>query len=148
MGEGEYDVASGAGGLGAEFGGSAVSSPCPYGQNISIHSANNYSDWLEANNPELHWNDLYYRGYFELHFSYDQVEAKYFGLPTIVSRNPYEISLANFTVKSGENRLARPIAGGIAESGSLKGGSISQTNITNNTETGKYFISHFNQEDL
>ena len=143
-----YDAKTGAGALGVEFSGSAVSSPCPYGQNITIHSANNYSNWLEAHNPELHWNDLYYRGYFELHINYDEVVANFFGLPTIVTRNPYEISLANFTVKSGANSLSRPIAGGIAESGSLKGGSIQQTNLTNNTATGEYFISHFNQEDL
>ena len=148
LGDAKYNVDSGAGGLGAEFGGSAVTSPCPYGQNITIKSANNYSDWLEGANPELHWNDLYYRGYFELHLTYDEVTANYFGMPTVITRNPYEISLANFTVKSGANRLSRPIAGGVAESGSLKGGSITQTNITNNTETGQYFISHFNNEDL
>lgn len=138
--ESNYNVESGAGGLGAEFGGSAVTSPCPFGQNITISDANNITEWLTAHNPELHWSEAYYRGYFELHITYDQVEAKYFGLPTVVSRNPYEISLANFTVKSGENRLSRPISGGIAESGSLKGGQVQQTNITNNTETGQYFI--------
>ncbi|KAJ8606207.1 hypothetical protein MRB53_041149 [Persea americana] len=98
------------GSLGVEFAGSAVSSPCPYGQNITQKSANNYSDWLEGANAELHWNDLYYRGYFELHLTYEEVTANYFGLPTIVNRNPYEISLANFTVKSGKNALSRPIA--------------------------------------
>jgi len=143
-----YSAETGAGGLGVEFAGSAVSSPCPYGQNITLKSANNYSDALEAANPELHWNDLYYRGYFELQLSYDEVNASYFGLPTIITRNPLEISLANFTVKSGANRLSRPIAGGIAESGSLKGGMITQTNVTNNTETGEYTISMANLEDL
>lgn len=43
---------------------------------------------------------------------------------------------------------SRPIAGGVAEVGSLKGGVIQQTNLTNNTETGKYFISYYNEEDL
>jgi len=143
-----YSSATGAGGLGVEFAGSAVSSPCPYGQNITVAQANNYSDWLEMANPELHWNDLYYRGYFELQISYDEVNASYFGMPTIINRNPDEISLANFTVKSGENRLQRPIAGGVAESGSLKGGVIKETNITNNTATGLYFISHANEEDI
>lgn len=65
-----------------------------------------------------------------------------------MTRNPLEISLANFTVKSGSNRLSRPIAGGVAESGSLKGGMISQTNITNNTQTGLYTISQANVEDI
>nr|POE86551.1 alkaline phosphatase d [Quercus suber] len=148
LGHANYSSQSGSGSLGVEFAGSAVSSPCPYGQNITIASANNFSDLLEAANSELHWNDLYYRGYFELHIGYDEVNASYFGLPTIVTRNPYEISLANFTVKSGENRLQRPIAGGIAESGSLKGGHITQTNLTNNTETGVWFVSHYNEEDI
>ncbi|KAK5160953.1 hypothetical protein LTS14_000746 [Recurvomyces mirabilis] len=142
-----YSSSTGAGGLGVEFAGSAVSSPCPYGQNITLKSANNYSDWLEGANPELHWNDLYYRGYFELQIGYDEVNASFFGMPTIINRNPYEISLANFTVKSGENRLQRPIAGGVAESGSLKGGVIQQTNITNNTMNGQYLITMDNQED-
>ncbi len=148
LGDAEYDAETGKGALGAEFGGSAVTSPCPFGQNISISTANNISDYLEAANAELHWNDVYYRGYFELHFSYDAVEAKFFGLPTVITRNPYEISLANFTVKSGDNHLSRPIAGGSAEVGSLKGGSVMQTNVTNNTATGQYFISHFNQSTL
>lgn len=65
-----------------------------------------------------------------------------------MTRNPLEISLANFTVKSGSNRLSRPIAGGVAESGSLKGGMISQTNVTNNTETGEWTISHAKLEDI
>lgn len=143
-----YNPDTGAGAIGVEFAGSAVSSPCPYGQNITLHSANNYSNWLEGANTELHWNDLYYRGYFELQIGYDEVNASFFGMPTIVTRNPYEISLANFTVKSGANELQRPIAGGIAESGSLKGGQIVQTNITNNTATGQYFVSEFNEEDI
>jgi len=140
LGHSNYSSDSGAGAIGVEFAGSAVSSPCPYGQNITLASANNYSDWLEGANSELHWNDLYYRGYFELQISYDSVNASYFGMPTIINRNPYEILLANFTVMSGANKLSRPIAGGIAESGSLKGGKIVQTNLTNNTLTGQMFV--------
>jgi alkaline phosphatase D len=106
-----YSSVTGSGGLGVEFAGTAVSSPSPYGQNITIKNANNASDWLTSHNPELQWSEIYYRGYFELHMSYEEVKAQYFGLPTIVSRNPYEISIANFTVKKDENKLARPVAG-------------------------------------
>lgn len=91
---------------------------------------------------ELQYNDIFYRGYFELQLSYDEVNASFFGMPTIVTRNPLEISLANFTVKSGSNRLSRPLAGGAAESGSLRGGMIAHTNSNNNTATGEYTISH------
>ncbi|KAI9660478.1 MAG: hypothetical protein M1821_009828 [Bathelium mastoideum] len=143
-----YDNASGAGSIGVEFAGSAVSSPCPYGQNISLSSANNYSHWLTDANRELQWQDLYYRGYFELHVSHDKLDAQYYGMPTIVTRNPYEISLANFTVQAGANRIQRPVAGGVAESGSLKNGVVRETNLTHNTENNTYFVSQFDQEDL
>lgn len=130
-----YSSSSGAGGLGAEFAGSAVSSPCPYGQNITLNSANNYSSWLVGANSELQWNDLYYRGYFELQIGYDAVNASFFGMPTIINRNPYEISIANFSVVSGENRIHRPSGGAVVESGAVKGGVVKQTNYTNDTTT-------------
>lgn len=141
-----YDPETGEGSIGVEFAGSAVSSPCPYGQNISLANANNYSSLLEGANRELQWQDLYYRGYYELSLDKDSANASYFGLPTIATRNGYEISLANFTVISGENRLKRTngvVGGGLVESGSLKFGTMSGTNLTNDTATGAYFISSF-----
>ncbi|KAK0108408.1 hypothetical protein ONS95_003216 [Cadophora gregata] len=141
-----YDPETGEGSIGVEFAGSAVSSPCPYGQNISLANANNYSSLLEGANSELQWQDLYYRGYYELSLDQQSANASYFGLPTIATRNGYEISLANFTVMSGENRLKRTngvVGGGLVESGSLKFGTMSGTNLTNDTATGTYFISSF-----
>ncbi|KAF2735668.1 hypothetical protein EJ04DRAFT_599769 [Polyplosphaeria fusca] len=148
LGEKEYDKTTGEGAIGVEFGGSAVTSPCPYGANISLAQANNYSTWLQTNNDELQWQDLYYRGYYELHLSHDSAEARYFGLPTVVSRNSWEIPIANFTVKSGANKLQRPVAGGVVESGSLKGGKVVQTNLTVDTGNGTWFVSHANLEVL
>ena len=71
-------------------------------------------------------------------------------MPTLLNRNPYEISLANFTVLSGANALYRDLvpASGVVENGALKGGKTVQTNSTNNTETGVYFISHEDVEDI
>jgi alkaline phosphatase D len=147
-----YDPATGAGAVGVEFAGTAVSSPSPAGQNISIAVANNASDFLIKANRELQWSELYYRGYYELHVSKQKVEAKYFGLPTIVNRNPNEISIANFTVLNGGNRLERfngsPAMGGVVENGALKGGKVVQTNITNATDTGRYFISQENVQNI
>jgi alkaline phosphatase D len=140
-GEKPYDKETGEGAIGVEFAGTAVTSPCPYGANISLATANNYSTIIQSANDELQWQDLYYRGYYELHISSDELEAKYFGLPTVVSRNGWEISLANFTVKSGENKLQRPVAGGVVESGSLKGGKVVQTNATVDTNNGTWFVS-------
>ncbi|GAB7349744.1 hypothetical protein MBLNU459_g0476t1 [Dothideomycetes sp. NU459] len=141
-----YSSATGAGAVGVEFAGSAVSSPCPYGHNITLAAANNASTWLVGANDELQWNDIYYRGYFELQVGYDEVNAAFFGMPTLITRNPFEISLANFTVKRDANRLLRPVAGGVVESGALKVGNTVQTNATNNTVTGQFFVSEFNQE--
>ncbi|KAF2431347.1 phosphodiesterase/alkaline phosphatase D precursor [Tothia fuscella] len=137
-----YDPKTGSGSIGVEFAGSAVTSPCPYGANITQATADNYTSILVAQNPELQWNDLYYRGYYELHISPEKVDAKYFGMPTVRTRNPYEISLANFTVKSGENRLSRPVAGGRVESGTLKGGSTRHTNITHDTANNTWLITN------
>ena len=148
LGEKEYNKSTGAGSIGVEFAGSAVTSPCPYGANISLATANNYSSWLQNANDELQWQDLYYRGYFELHFTHDKVDANFFGLPTVVTRNGWEIPIANFTVLAGENRLQRPVAGGVVESGSLKFGKVVQNNVTLDTNNGTWFVSHADLEVL
>lgn len=142
LSEKNYSSATGEGSIGVEFAGSAVTSPCPYGANISLANANLYSTWLQEANTELQWQDLYYRGYFELHISPEKVDARYFGLPTVVSRNGWEIPIANFTVEAGANKLQRPVGGGLVESGSLKGGERTGTNITVDTSNGTWFVSH------
>lgn len=142
LGEKNYSSATGEGAIGVEFAGSAVTSPCPYGANISLANANLYSTLLQETNAELQWQDLYYRGYFELHISPEKVDANFFGLPTVVSRNGWEIPLANFTVQAGANKLQRPVGGGSVESGSLKGGQTTATNITVDTSNGTWFVSH------
>lgn len=75
-----------------------------------------------------------------MHVTAQQVDAKFFGVPTVAERVPYELSMANFTVISGENRLQRPVSSGRAESGSLRGGDIVSTNLTRNTETGEWAV--------
>lgn len=144
VGEKAYNASTGAGSIGVEFAGSAVSSPSPVGQNVTLAVANNYSLSLQTLNSELHWQDLYYRGYYELHFTRDKVDAKYFGLPTIQTRNGWEIPLANFTVKAGDNKLQRPVGGGVVESGSLKFGKVVQNNVTYDTNNKTWFVSRPN----
>ncbi|KAF2669381.1 hypothetical protein BT63DRAFT_259970 [Microthyrium microscopicum] len=143
-----YDPSTGAGSIGVEFGGSAVTSPCPAGANITLAAANNYSSWLVGANRELQYSDLYYRGYYELHITKDQVLANYFGMPTIVTRNPYEIPIANFTVKSGENKIQRPVGGGTVFSGALKTGTTKIQNITHNTINNTWLVTNFNMSVL
>ena len=145
-----YDPTTGSGSVGVEFAGTAVSSPSPAGQNITIARANNASSYLVNANRELQWSEIYYRGYFELTVSAQAVKAQYFGMPTIFNANANEISLANFTVNSGENKLARnpSVGGGVVANGYLKGGQVRATNVTNNTATGQYFLSHEDKEDI
>ncbi|KAH8597788.1 PhoD-like phosphatase [Bisporella sp. PMI_857] len=143
LGEHEYDPTTGAGSIGVEFAGSAVSSPCPIGQNVSLSLANFGASWLTTANRELQWQDLYYRGYYELSITHEAVSAAFFGIPTTKIRQGYEISLANFTVVAGENKLHRTsgsAATGVVESGSLKNGNMVQTNLTFDTATGNYFL--------
>lgn len=148
LGEKAYSPRTGEGAVGVEFAGSAVTSPCPAGANITLPEANEASALLQEYNAELQWQDLYYRGYYELHISSERVLANYFGMPTVVARNGWEIPLANFTVEAGANKLQRPVAGGVVESGSLKGGQTRQTNITVDTNDGTWFVSQAGLEVL
>ena len=65
------------------------------------------------------------------------------GCPTVVFQNPLEVSLANFTVNADDNHLEREVAGGTVENGALQGGSVKQTNLTYNTETGEWNVTCF-----
>lgn len=143
-----YDPLTGAGAIGVEFAGSAISSPCPYGANITLDRANNYTDKLVEANPELQWSDLYYRGYFELHFSHAEVKAQFFGMPTLATRNNWEIPIANFSVLANENRLHRPVGHGMVESGTIKYGQRQETNVTVDTGDNTWFVSHEDIEVL
>ncbi|KIX94817.1 uncharacterized protein Z520_09507 [Fonsecaea multimorphosa CBS 102226] len=146
-----YDPTTGEGAIGVEFGGTAVSSPSPYGANISLALSLQASQFLVGANRELQWQEIYYRGYYELHVTQQQVNVYYFGMPTVVNRNPNEISLANFTVINGENKLHRfngSVVASPVENGYVKFGQTKQTNITNATDTGAYFISHAGLEVL
>ncbi|RMZ78433.1 hypothetical protein DV738_g3853, partial [Chaetothyriales sp. CBS 135597] len=147
----EYDPQTGNGAIGVEFAGSAVSSPSPGGQGISLELSRVASEVLATDNPELQWSEIYYRGYYELHINHTATTAKYFGMPTIVDRNAGEISLANFTVLAGANHLERfdgTVVPAPVENGYVKFGAVNPTNITNNTLTGQYYIAYNNTEDI
>ncbi|KAL1610107.1 hypothetical protein SLS60_001772 [Paraconiothyrium brasiliense] len=137
-----YDQITGAGSVGVEFAGTAVSSS-GYAPNITY--GNVEAAGLVRDNKELQWTEGYYRGYYELQISSSEITANYFGCPTVAFRNPLEISLANFTVLAGANHLKRSVANGTVENGALQRGSVKQTNLTRNTETGAWNVTHFNQ---
>lgn len=135
----EYDPVTGAGAVGVEFGGTAVSSS-GYGDNVT--HGNSVSEALIADNPELQWTEGYFRGYFEMHVTAAQIDARFFGCPTVANRTSYELSMANFTVVSGENRLQRPLNPRV-EAGYLRGGEVVSTNLTKNTETGEWSVQAY-----
>ncbi|KAJ5063556.1 PhoD-like phosphatase-domain-containing protein [Bipolaris maydis] len=140
-----YDQATGEGAIGVEFAGTAVSSS-GYGSGRSIANSSDRSAALVRDNRELQWTEGYYRGYYELFISPDELNAQYYGSPSVASRNPFDISLANFTVKAGANHLARTngsvvAAGGYVESGALQRGPTTPTNLTLNTVTGTWNIT-------
>lgn len=142
--EQDYDYVTGTGSIGVEFAGTAVSSSGPGG---NLTSSIRGAQLIVRDNPELQWQEGYYRGYYELHIDAYKVEARYYGSPSVATRNPYEVPLANFTVLAGTNHLARPIAGGRVASGALQEGQVDITNLTLNTETGQwgYQASNFDK---
>ncbi|KAI1337578.1 phosphodiesterase/alkaline phosphatase D precursor [Xylariaceae sp. FL0016] len=138
-----YDPSTGAGAIGVEFAGSAISSPSSGGENISLSDATLAATALTGANAELQWQDLYYRGYYELSITHEKVSAAYFGVPIKVHQG-LELPLANFTVLAGENRLHRvngsDAVAAVAGGGSLKGGKVVQTNLTLDTDSGEWII--------
>ncbi|KAK3486750.1 PhoD-like phosphatase-domain-containing protein [Neurospora hispaniola] len=143
---GEYDPITGRGAIGVEFAVSAVSSPSPLGQNVTMEETETDTTLLTGFNKELQWTDLYYRGYTELCIGYEGVTARFYGSPDIRTRNGFEVSLANFTVKDGENRLQRygeemvASVDGKVEFGSLQRGKTVTTNLTYDTEEKRWFV--------
>ncbi|PSN75212.1 hypothetical protein BS50DRAFT_581925 [Corynespora cassiicola Philippines] len=81
-----YDRVSGERSIGVEFAGTAVSSTGLTSPSFggTIANANAKAAGLVKDNKELQWNEV---------------------CPTVASHNPFEISLANFTIKTGDNHL-------------------------------------------
>ncbi|KAL8856964.1 MAG: hypothetical protein Q9178_006459 [Gyalolechia marmorata] len=141
LGEKEYDEATGAGGVGVEFAGTAVSST---GVRKPLNGTDADARARVEGSPSLQWQDGYYRGYFLMSVGKDKIETQFFGSPSVATRNAFDLPLANFTVVAGDNRLSRPVAGGSVESGFLRGGEVQHTNLTLNTETGSWNYTNFN----
>ncbi|KAI5926793.1 PhoD-like phosphatase-domain-containing protein [Camillea tinctor] len=137
-----YNSSTGQGAIGVELAGTAVSST---GASGPIAAARQAARDRVAENAVLQWQDGYYRGYFVLAASRDAVSARFYGSPSVASRNAWDLPLANFTVRAGENRLARPVAGGAVEAGALRAGDTRPTNVSLDTETGEWRAVGFDQ---
>ncbi|KAK0387096.1 hypothetical protein NLU13_5409 [Sarocladium strictum] len=143
LGTKDYDTNTGEGAVGVEFAGTAVSSS---GQTGPIEpKAGDYARGMIRRNDELQWQEGYYRGYFVLNVNPTEATAKFYGSPSVATRNSWDIPLANFTVKAGANHLERPVAGGRVESGALRGGEVKHTNLTLNTDNGEWKVIGFDK---
>lgn len=125
LGKKDYNEDTGAGSFGVELAGSAVTSKSPL-SGLPRWIADPISKLLINANPELQWQDLYYRGYFELDIGYEALSAQFFGIPDLKKRSGDEVLLAKFLVRNGENKLARnpTVGGGVAYAGALKNGKV------------------------
>ncbi|KAG6300416.1 hypothetical protein E4U09_006888 [Claviceps aff. purpurea] len=143
LGTKPYDQASGNGAIGVELGGTATSST---GQKGPIEPvAGDAARGMIRRNEELAWQEGYYRGYFHLTVTAEKSTAKYYGSPSVATRNGWDIPLANFTIYAGANHLDRPIGGGEAESGALRNGKIKHSNLTLDTNSGKWAVVGFDK---
>ncbi|KAI1320239.1 alkaline phosphatase-like protein [Xylariaceae sp. FL0255] len=116
--EKDYNPETGDGSIGVEFGGPAVSST---GEDAPIIPAHIEAQYRVGNNTELQWQDDYHRGYIFLSVKPDVVEAR------------------------DDNKLRRPVAGGEAEAGALRGDVITPTNLSLNTDTFEWEVIGFDQ---
>ena len=76
LGEKPYDDITGAGSLGVEFAGTAISST---GNRKRINGTDADAQARVNQNEVLQWQDGYYRGYFLLTVGKDRVESQFFG---------------------------------------------------------------------
>ena len=77
LGTKDYDSESGKGAIGVEFAGTAVTST---GRAGPIEpNAGNYSRGMVKRNDEMMWQEGYYRGYFRLAVTTEQVTAQFYG---------------------------------------------------------------------
>lgn len=106
------------------------------------------SDVLVETNPDLQWSEGFYRGFFTLTITADQLNASYYAMRNIsefsrwssqkrkgrshernltANFNLEAFNSATFTVNAGESKLARPVAGGKVLAGALKSSNSSSS---------------------
>ncbi|KAI0065426.1 hypothetical protein BV25DRAFT_1913479 [Artomyces pyxidatus] len=121
-----YNAATGEGGLGVEFAGTAVTSGSPYGTGILPEAANNISRVLVDVNYDLQWSELSYRGFFTLTINPSTLTATYYAMNNISFPNLDGFASAVFVVENGANKITRPVAGGKVNAGVLKSSVVDQ----------------------
>ncbi|KAL0946985.1 hypothetical protein HGRIS_013131 [Hohenbuehelia grisea] len=115
-----YNPQTGAGAIGVEFAGTAVTSTSAFGANIQPAAADPISRQLVAANPDLQWSEGSFRGFFTLTVDPRTLTATFYAMRNISTPNLDGFASAKFTVQNGANKLSRPVAGGAVKAGVLR----------------------------
>jgi len=126
-----YDPVTGKGAIGVEFAGTAVTSSSSFGSGILPPAADAISAVLVQENEDLQWSEGSYRGFFTLTISSKKLLATYYAMKNTSFANLDGFASAQFTVNAGENRLARPVAGGATLAGVLKSNVTANATVAN-----------------
>lgn len=94
-----------------EFAGTAVSSSSSYGNLTSAGYKKRASDLIKAN-PNLQFAEGKHRGYFDIEFKRDELNARYWSIKDNDVKDSPAFLLASFNVKKGAKKVTRPINGG------------------------------------
>ncbi|KAJ8700230.1 hypothetical protein PTI98_003275 [Pleurotus ostreatus] len=115
-----YNPITGAGAVGVEFAGTAVTSTSTFGADTNQSIAEGLSRQLVQANPDLQWSEGFFRGFYTLTVDVHQIKADFFAMRNITIPNLEAFVSASFIVENGANKLKRPIAGGKINAGALK----------------------------
>ncbi|KAF9453201.1 PhoD-like protein [Macrolepiota fuliginosa MF-IS2] len=115
-----YDSATGRGAIGVEFAGTGVTSSSGTFTKGNLTDSMAVSAQYVNKNIDLQWNEGFFRGFFTLTLDSSALNATYYSMRNVTYRNLDAFASANFSVKAGENRISRPVAGGKVLSGALK----------------------------
>ncbi|KAF5361757.1 hypothetical protein D9756_002575 [Leucocoprinus leucothites] len=133
------DLTTGHGAIGVEFAGTNVTSTTRPLHRKTFKEAVDVSSTYVRDNLDLQWSEGFFRGFFTLEVTPQTLNAIYYSMKDVSEyftpvnqalpvdsvqikgfRNLDGFAIANFVVNIGENRLARPVAGGKVFSGALK----------------------------
>ncbi|KAH9857089.1 PhoD-like phosphatase-domain-containing protein [Lenzites betulinus] len=115
-----YNPTTGAGAIGVEFAGTAVTSSSAFGAGILPAAADVFSQQYVHVNEDLQWSEGSYRGFFTLRLDTQTATATYYAMRNISTANLDAFASATFVVEAGANKLSRPVAGGKVQAGVLK----------------------------
>ncbi|KAI0780724.1 PhoD-like phosphatase-domain-containing protein [Trametes elegans] len=115
-----YNPLTGAGAIGVEFAGTAVSSTSSFGAGILPEAADRISQQYVRVNDDLQWSEGSYRGFFTLRLNTSAAVATYYAMRNVSNANLDAFASATFVVEAGANKLSRPVAGGKVNAGVLK----------------------------